>query len=207
MKAGAAVLATAALLLAGCTAAPPPGPTDAELDAYHVALLDEVWSNTALEGVVERPAIAVVDTLDPSNWVKQVYICLEQRGVGGFSLLFGEQTGLSLISLDASVPPSEADQLAFYVCTAQYRLNGSDILGSQPLRSRAQLDYIYDYFSTWLVPCMLENGYAVPYAPSREDFVASQGRWNPSWSVRDVEGGQVMDELVQLCGPELPPLE
>jgi hypothetical protein len=47
--------------------------------------------------------------------------------------------------------------------------------------SRAQLDYIYDYFQDSLVPCLLQYGLDVGYAPSREEFTREPGwlSWDP----------------------------
>ena len=202
MKAHAAALVAAAFVLSGCTLAPPAGPTESELDAYHARVLDQVWANTRLEGIVDRPEVGVVATLDPSNWIKTIYTCLGERGVTEFGFVYGADTGLALHAADGRSPMGERAQLAFYRCAAQYRLDGADIFGSERLRSTAQLEYIYDYYAEWVVPCMLRTGYVVTYAPSREDFVASQGRWNPYFTVRDVDPS----ELERICGPQLPAL-
>lgn len=202
MKAHAAALAAAAFVLSGCTVAPPAGPTELELDAHYARMLDQVWANTELEGIVDRPEVGVVATLAPDNWIKTVYTCLGERGVADFGFVYGADTGLALHAADGRSRMSEQAQLAFYRCAAQYRLDGADIFGGERLRSTAQLDYIYDHYAEWTVPCMLRNGYLVPYAPSREDFVASQGRWNPYFAVRDVDPS----ELERICGSQLPAL-
>lgn len=203
MKARAAALVAAALVLSSCASAPPVGLSEGELDAYHATLLDQVWANTALEGIVDRPAVPVVSTLRSNDWLKQVYTCLGERSVDEFGLVYGSDSGFGIISADGRTQPSETDQLSFYICTARYRLDAVDAFADQPLWSRAQLDYIYDYYAEWAVPCLLQNDFTVPYAPSREEFVDSQGRWSPFGAVRD---DYSTARAAEVCGPELPPL-
>jgi hypothetical protein len=203
MKARAAALVAAALVLSGCVSAPPAGLSESELDARHAIVLDRVWANTALEGIVDRPTVAVVATLRSTDWLKQVYTCLGERSVADFGLVFGRDSGFGIIAVDGRTPLSDADQLSFYICTGKYRLDGVDVFADQPLWSRAQLDYIYDYYLQWAVPCLLHNDFAVHYAPSREDFVDSQGRWSPYGAMRDDHSTA---RAAEICGPELPPL-
>lgn len=82
-----------------------------------------------------------------------------------------------LVSFDGGMGPSpdmpadqsDAWELAFYICVAQYPVDQT--LFKQ--YGREQVDLLYAYYVDELVPCLTREGYENPEIPSLETFRAS----------------------------------
>jgi len=197
MPARLAALVAMALLLAGCVAVPPPGPSEAEIAEYNAELLDLTWAATGLEGVVDRPATGSGRPLQSAAWFDATFACMSAQGIGNLAITSSSESGFELYGAWTDAD----DQLAFYRCAAA---NPIDPAGSLEVLTDDQLDYIYDYYLQSLVPCMVLNGFAPTSAPTRVEFHALAGQWSPYYSV-DVGLGRVQyEEIESICGAERP---
>ena len=199
MRAQPAAIALAALLLlAGCVATPPPGPSADEVEAFNERMLDLTWKGTGLSG--ERPVVNRTEALVMNEWIDATFACMSQSGIGDFSLSYGPDQGYALFGSDGG-GVSAADQLAFYECAA-----ARSVLVTDELLSNAQLDYIYDYYLRSLVPCMVMNGFRPTMAPTRIEFHAIAGQWSPYYSVDVGLSGVQYEQIESVCGAERPEL-
>ena len=67
------------------------------------------------------------------------------------------------------------------------------------MRSSEQIEYLYNYHRSWLVPCIESRGIAVDDAPTRAEFAANAGQWDPYTSVARDDPGAAHD-AVAYCG-------
>ncbi len=191
--------------LAGCATIPPAAPpTDKDVERYYGVMLDKTWIGTGLSGVMDRPTVSAAAPAPLSDWSQLLYVCMDAKG---FQLLdFGGNpvSGYTLGGTVALDPPKTASdsQLAFYMCLAA---NPPSEIQDGHFLSLAQLNYVYDYYMTWVVPCLAHNGWALRNAPSRDEFIELEGAWSPYESiiVRDVGDFQTSEGL---CGPSRPSL-
>lgn len=75
------------------------------------------------------------------------------------------------------MPPDQQDayEIAEYECTAMYFVDPRVVQPITPER----LSLIYDYFSEFVVPCLIEQGRApTEPLPSRQVFIDAGGLWN-----------------------------
>lgn len=167
---GAVCVAAAALLLAGCSAAPlvepPTGLSDEEELLYAQSFALE-WSGIPSSGI---ESVAVISYVPPAGWGTAVAGCMNAAGYPDYAA--------TAAGMAYPLRETDAETEALYVCIARYPVR-SDF---SAYANTAQLGYIYDYFRDSLVPCLALEGYIVPgEAPSREQFTALtvQPRWNP----------------------------
>ena len=192
----AAFAAACTLSVAGCalTRDFPAGPTDAQVEATVRARLDRQWGYSGLQGIVERPAFEPKPIVTQREWGRLMLACMDRAGVGQWG--YNEGSGL----FTEGSRPSASDQLAFYWCFAEYPT--VDLLTTE------QIDFIYDYYARWLIPCLEMNGYNVMNAPSRDDFAhadPSIPRWNPYRSLETYpRTPESVDDLVARCSPTVP---
>lgn len=203
-----ASLAAVALLLAlaGCAAAPLPAPPTAEDAARHYELmLDRTWQTTGLSGLMDRPAVEAADPLPPDQWVKVLFNCMAESGYTLTGITSGAGSGFELANEGTEAPlrSDSALQLAFYTCLAAHP---AEAPFDRQLLSGEQLDYIYDFYARWTVPCLLLNGYQMGTAISREEFIAREGDWTPFEALIPFDVSD-FDTSVELCGPLRPPLD
>ena len=171
------IVALAALVVvtvSGCSAttAPPVGPSEAELNERVHAELDRQWKLTGLDGIVPRPEVEVEKISSIDGFSEEFGQCMTDAGFTGWGV---SEAGLDMASVNpdgAATTPEQ--QLAYYGCTA--RFPGVDKL------SVAQMDFVYDYYQRWLIPCIEQQGYEVIGAPSRDDFYASREQTGWQWS-------------------------
>jgi len=163
-------IAAAALLLAGCSAAPttepPSGLSDEEELSYAQSYALQ-WSGIE---VPDAPAVEVVAYIPSAGWGTAVSGCMNAAGYADYS---ATRTGMTYPSRE-----DDAETLALYTCIARYPVQ-SDF---SAYANKAQLEFLYDYFRDSLIPCLAAEGYIVPgTAPSREQFseFTVQPRWNP----------------------------
>jgi hypothetical protein len=200
MNARAAALVAAALVLSGCVATPPPGPTEVDLAAFQARMLELSWSNSGLSG--EPPSVDPQPQSSVNDSVMAVGQCMEHAGVGGQSWEFSSSRGYMLYGPAEGPAGDPVVQLAFYTCVAAYGF----VHTADEVRTPAQLDFIYDYFADWLVPCILDQGYALSEVPSRAEFHEIYGVWSPYWSISPSLTTRPLEELIAVCGPEMPEL-
>lgn len=182
----------------------PRGLSAAQRTAAVNAEIDRQWQLTGLEGVVARP-----DRIDPrivaaDSWGSGLSDCLNDSGVTSFG--YDDSRGFSSVNDDGSTTRLDAAaQLVWYSCFAKYPI--VDLL------SKAQRNYIYDYYETWLVPCLNSKGYRVVDPPTRAEFLVESNNgigsqvWNPIWSIDSprTEAGQAV--LQRECPMTTPGVE
>jgi hypothetical protein len=199
-----AVAALVVLAVSGCSAttAPPQALSDAELDDRVRAELDRQWAFTGLDGVVPRPepAVEIVGTDGAAS--QGFWECMSAAGFESWG--FSGDAGLTLSLADGSAPaPSPDQQLAFYSCNARFPM--IDTLTVD------QLNFIYDYYQRWLIPCLADAGYPVGVAPSRREFTTETPqfgwRWRPYAAIADVPGETRYVALQRECKPTLPGID
>ena len=166
----------AALLLAGCTAAPMEEPLTgltADEEVLYAQSFALQWSGIEVPDAPEVPVVAYVPS---AGWGTVVAGCMNAAGYEQYS---ATRSGMSYPSRD-----SDAETLALYTCIGQYPVQAD----FSAYANKAQLEYLYDYFRNSLVPCLAARGYIVPgAAPTREEFTefTVQPRWNPYNALRE----------------------
>ncbi|GAB3606801.1 hypothetical protein GCM10027413_22100 [Conyzicola nivalis] len=178
-RGGCLVAAAAAIVvvLSGCTARElPAGPTEADVDRYYDAIADAHWNALGFDPAVPRPDIEIGFTT-AETWAEQVARCLNEAGFDGYS----EQGGTLLVTGDATnLEQSAEEKLANYRCQIAHQVR--PVAGQ--ILSAAQLEYVYDYYVRFLVPCLEARGEEITDMPDRESFLAESfvGAWSPYWS-------------------------
>jgi len=172
----------------------PAGPGDAQLEAAVRSELDRQWRLSGLEGIVVRPDYVAAPIVTDRQWGRLMLECMDRAGVAQWG--YDEGSGLFI----EGARPTTSDQLAFYWCFAAYpRVDEV---------SDAQLDFVYDYYQRWLIPCLESRGYNVMNAPSRKAFVDSDpalGDWNPYRALERYPGTFAeLEVLAENCERTLP---
>ena len=149
--------------------------SDADLQGYLEDRLDAAWRNTGLEGTVERPES------DPSSLVERyredspgvgLSECMGEQGIEAYGTT-EENGGPVFLGIGRTAEPSE--QLAWYRCLAAHPSTFSHVE-----LSPSELEYLYDYYQEWVIPCLELRGYSVVLVPSREEYITGLGfDWIP----------------------------
>jgi len=200
MRVRMAVVALVALTLSGCVAVPPPGPSAGAIADHRAEILEKTWANTGLSG--DAPTATPRTPSTEMEWVEAITGCLTDNGVAASGWSFGSDEGYALLSESGGDVDDPAAQRVFYVCVASIAAprETDDVLSDE------QLDYIYDYYQEWLVPCVIMQGYRLSAVPTRTEFKALGGEWRPFYSVDISISGADYEELERLCGAERPQL-
>ena len=194
--AAASVLALPGLLMAGFQfeRTVPAGPSEAQLETAVRADLDRQWRLAGLEGIVVRPDYVSAPIVAERDWDRLMLDCMDRAGVGQWG--YDEGSGLFVEGGE----PTASDQLAFYWCYAAYPK--VDLVSAQ------QLDFIYDYYQRWLIPCLEIRGYNVMNAPSRDAFVDAEPggeQWGPYGSLERYPATfSGLERLAEECGRTVP---
>lgn len=154
-----AVVACAALL-AGCAAAPalPEGLNRAEVDAIVDQANRDWW-----EQIAPGEPMPVVEPIE--------YL------VSG-----GPTKGLDTCLTEANQTDQHDWEVAVFVCSMQYPYDMSD--DDFGYLSAAELEYLWSYFATRLVPCLELMGYDIGTLPTKERFFAEPYlSWVPYYSM------------------------
>lgn len=161
------------LLLTGCVPTrevPTSGPTDAELQKFLDQQVDFLWVNSGLPDE-QRPANPEPTFIGAEDWAVSLATCMNDLGHDNY---VAEDNGLST---SPAVGDAE-ESLDWFLCQATYQFDPAQY----ELWSGAQLDYLYDYNRSVLVPCLEAHGEAVTFAPTREQAATVGGEfsgWNP----------------------------
>lgn len=182
-----------ALAVTACmpTRATPPGPTDEETAAVIATRIDQAWANTGLDGVVDRPSVQ--RETKPATF-DQLAECIAAEGVSGWGLSDGP-TGPAL----SVVGGATDDELSsFYWCFARFPTDTA--IGTVRLTDD-QLDYLYDYYASWVMPCLALKSIVVSSVPTRKQFVtAGWSNWNPYDYAESLRSEHEYNEAVRACG-------
>ena len=193
--AGVAIMASAALLTGCAPHTELPAPlTQQQLDAIVAADNDARWSFLFADRTdVVRPQVQRIDYVTPQKAEAIYKNCLSSTGVDldyvfGFGNYTSDPTGLT------------AAYLAYYTCVAEYPIDPRAI----GYLSAAQLDYMYDYFTERLAPCLRSLGYHVDPAPPRSAFAGTSfngSAWDPYDDVHPVPGKYSWALIDEQCPP------
>ena len=204
-------LSTAAALsalftLVGCVhVAEPPVTTTEESAEVFEEMLAKSWISTGLSETMERPVVVTGSSLSAEEWDLAWHACMQEQGFPDFQIYYEGYEGMALYAFSNNVPIEiePAVQLASFECMARHSFDPSDHV----LLTDAQLDYIYDYYESWVMPCFVQNDTFPRAIPTREEFHNYGGLWTPYDSADAVlDGRMTHDTLVELCGPEVPRL-
>lgn len=196
-----AALPVCALAMALVTACSPGAPTPEA--AGPEELLDPVAHQETLEGMAfvlglegqDLPGVEVRRVVDPPHQEAAVTECMAEEGY--LKGPDGTWPGISVEQRDIFTT-------ALYVCHAAYPVPSVYTQAWDEEQKQA----MYRYTTDSLVPCLEEEGYAVPEAPSQEVFVDS---WDlqPWYAHGQADlSGLDQQELVELNSrcPQTPPL-
>ncbi len=141
--------------------------TESDKNSYRIDYLSHFAEQL---GLVNPPVVPLVTYGYPDVIYPDQAACLAAAGFPGVRVM------PTLRGLDrASLPSSEAFSEAWYDCTAKYFIDPRFSLPP----TDAQLGLIWDYMTTFLIPCLTAHGVASATPPQREEFVKSQGN---GWS-------------------------
>ena len=200
--------AVAAVVLGGCgtEVQKPAGPTDAEVAAYHEAVREGTWQAARLAKSGRTPPVVVEAIEVPVElWDEAIRECMADAGFDAIEYYStgSPEDGYTLLDRSGQAFKSRKARLAWYGCIATIQY---DPVEFGELVSEAQLEYIYDYFARWTLPCLTLHGQTVTMPP-RESFVEDSAYrwWSPMWNVQtDTE--EEYNVLLDACGPESPSL-
>lgn len=188
--------AVLALGLSACVTPrdPPPGPTESETTARTLARIEQAWANTGLESTTERPATAQVSV--PVTF-DELAACIAEAGISGWGLGDGPD-GPTFFPEGEGEGKVSDQQLAFYTCFA---LHPTDVVMGGVLLSDDQLDYLYDYYRSWVIPCLALNSIEVTAVPTRLQFHQPHwAGWNPYMSIDSLGVLRNHDAEIERCG-------
>ncbi len=171
-----ATVAASLVLLSACASQPPVpmGLTDAQLEVLAQPALDSQWLQIEpYVGATERPAVDRKHFIKPDDWQQSIADCLDDKGFfGGSAMSF---TADGSILQTGPILDETAYHLAQYTCEAEFPIDPR-YFGAL---SAAQLNYLYDYYRRWTIPCLNANDYPVPVLPTRQEFLRTG---NPDWT-------------------------
>ena len=162
----------AAVLLALCGCAPtqtlPPAPAGDELDELIAVELDFQWQYVGLPPDGERPAVERERIVSGAEAQAVHHDCMVDAGYEDYTDAVGAIFGGASIAM----------RVAIYECSARFPVPPSEF----NLYSENQLEFLYDYYVTSVIPCLEATGVHVKDVPPRDEFVHPE-RFNLfSWS-------------------------
>ena len=175
----------------------PEGQSPEVVAAAVEAGLDRQWKLSGLEGVVVRPRFQPRPVIGAGQWASEVGRCMAASGIMNWG--YDPDEGLFI----PGDTPTTSEQLQFYWCFERYPT--VDVL------TPAQIDFIYDYYMRWLIPCLESSGYDVTSAPTRTAFRDADPaleRWNPYVALQryPATAGE-RAALAARCAPTLPGID
>ena len=198
----AVVIATVcvAVSLTGCMAEPaaPPGISSGDRDAYRDQVIADQWSWVELTTPQDEPALPDTHYVKSAEWPDLMNSCIADAGIKDSEnyAVYTAEGSRSGWSPDAR---GDRTQIANFVCQARYMVDPAEY----GVMSKEEASAMYDYYVTWLTPCLQMRGYAVTDTPSRPAFMKSTS-WSPYLQLIALEGkGQLpnADEIAAACPP------
>ena len=183
----------ACALLAGCT--PVSHNSEADVELHVLQHLDSEW--TAVDDSSSRPASRQVRFVLPQGWGYIMRQCMVDAGYQAFTFDGdnGFTNGLNRVNYFGR------EGLAWYQCRQDF----PDYFVQFTRLKEPQLDVLYHYYTTWLVPCLEAAGASVSDVPSRAAFAdggeGQPGWWNPYLSASRPASIGVLDEQFDKCQP------
>jgi hypothetical protein len=197
------VAALAVLALTGCVVSPPAPPTEEDAQRYYNAMLEKTWVGTGLSGLMDRPRVTAAEPVPARRWTLALVDCMTEKGFVLEGFARNPDSGYRLVGAAPLLSQTASDgQLAFYMCLAA---NPPSEIEDQGFLSVPQLDYVYDYYLTWVVPCLAQHGWNLRSAPTREEFIELEGNWSPYTAIEVDDVGD-FETSAELCGASRPPL-
>jgi hypothetical protein len=170
-----AAVVVAALVVTGGSAAsnpPPEPPTEAEMESIMEAHVEGV----AADGAVTHPEIwrkvGFERFVTPDEAPGVINECI--RG-------FGVTTVEISVNGSFSGTLEEYERAVVDACSLSYPYE----FMKAGIQTDAQLEYSYNYATTFLIPCLRAAGYAIDQAPTRESYLSSAHDYLQGWSPYD----------------------
>jgi hypothetical protein len=199
-RAAAGIGATmlAAVVLVGCTSAPPePRPaTDEEISALFDQQARDWWESFACDEPM--PDYEVIEVLPPELAYERQLECLKEVEIPGASLT---DDGGFIFPADGDFddPAFLLVQERYWLCAQQYP---ADNMGDQVL-SQDQLAWVYDFYVERYRPCLASLGFEFVDFPRRERFIGDTAgylSWVPhDYSVAPIPTPQQWQMLAARC--------
>ena len=192
-----------ALLVAGCTATPPPTPGDGDFAVIIDQRIDSVWLQSKLDESA-RPQVTVGEPARQFEAARLFAACMVEQG---WSDYYVNENGTGYGYRAIQLTTSDAETLDWFECFAAHPVDSEFTF-----ESTAQFDLVYDYYQDSLIPCLAENGYPVSRAPTRIEFRTTLVGftdplfpfiWNPYY---DIDATVPVEQLpvAAICPPEPP---
>lgn len=154
------VILLAMLAVTGCaTTSIPKAATTADVEAFLTRQLDAEWDDTGLSDA-QRPDVSRVRFISNAEFTAVMSACTVGLTPGYGQVLSNAKT---------------IARLVYYTCQAKYPVNPNEY----QVLSVAQIDYLYDYYSRWVLPCVRARGFDIGPTPTRSQFRLYNGLWNP----------------------------
>lgn len=171
----AVALAASTVLMAGCATEPtlPPGLTPEEAQEV-VDSENAQWWSSMFPGE-PQPVIEPIEYLGPNNEGTQVTDCILAANLEGVE---ESQGGITFTDSDPVV--NDAFNRQQFICFLQYPRDMSNP-EDQGYFSDEQLEYLHDYNTQRLVPCLRLLGYAVL---GDTDSSGDEYYWSPYYSMQ-----------------------
>lgn len=151
----------------------PVGPTDDERLVLLAERRSLEWGYLLQQNpTLSRPATSVVAVLSGDDWARAVEGCLAVATID-----FADSSGATSIQGSLDGHAFDTSDVAYQVCRDSYPKR-DDV---DNLMNDAQIGYLYDYYSTWVVPCLAKLGRVSLRTPTRDAFItnfAAEG-WPP----------------------------
>lgn len=156
-----------------------------EVPSWVVDAANERWDSLTVRSPgLARPEVEFVRASTPLDFADSYIPCMHDSGFTAVTLM-----------IDGGIASGEIDEesldaflLADYTCHVRYAINPSYF---QPYTEQ-QLELIYDFYASDLIPCITSAGFAVDDMPSFEVFVERELGGNP-WNPVQLAAGSDID--------------
>lgn len=181
----------------------PKGASVADAAVLARAELDGTWDATGLDGIVERPDVQPGEPVRRDVWFAEISLCLAMHDIEIYGVAYISNGYVALPMSGHAL--GVAERLVWYRCYAEHPV---DPMSSDQIATADQLEYLYDYYTRWVIPCIASTGREVVAIPTRSEYLADDSfQWTPYGSVSQYPTPVEYNELVRKCGPEYGMLE
>lgn len=184
-------------MLTGCvsTTSYPADPNAAQLETERQRTLDLTWQNLNLSDEAPRPTPPVTPLAEGADWSATLFECL--TSVDNTVNSFG-YSGATGVDLRSGRDFDDQTLIGFYNCLAAMPIVPYAV---SELRTPEQVDYFYNYYKSWLVPCLETHGFEVENIPSRSQFEEDGALWSP-YQLIELNDLLETNDLVLDCGAD-----